>query len=374
MRFAVLGDFILSDKFTISDELLSILVNTDFNIANLEAPFITDSMKPANGKDGLIQLTDNCQLLHKLNVKAVSLANNHIMDFGIEGLENTKKVLEKENILFFGAGKDISEALQPAVLSINDLSISLFGLQNRYITHFHAGQKRYGTANSDLRNVIRAVKEDKSNFRLFFMHWNQEFEDYPEPVFHKISHQALEYCDIICSSHPHCIQGYEERGNKLIFHSLGNFSVPSTHYYNRFLKPYRAKCYQSFFPVIELKEDSIGYDIHPYQISQDGLQISYPDAETRSQILNRLQNISKPLFLSFSEYRKYYKINKIRKSKPTLSSFHIYNILIMKSRNNLWKLFNLIESSTVVFLEKLGIYQKVRKLLNPIIDKIHKVL
>jgi hypothetical protein len=73
LKIAILGDFIQTPEFNIDKTLLDILQGTDFNIANLEAPFIHDNSHPSNGRSGLYQKISNCDLLKKLNIKIVSL-------------------------------------------------------------------------------------------------------------------------------------------------------------------------------------------------------------------------------------------------------------------------------------------------------------
>ena len=104
------GDFVINDfwkdKITIGDELLKIFDDSDYNITNLEVPIPKDNAKPIiktgpNIKGNSELISD---ILLKLKIDLVTLANNHILDYGEEGLEDTINFCKDNKIDYTGAG------------------------------------------------------------------------------------------------------------------------------------------------------------------------------------------------------------------------------------------------------------------------------
>ena len=129
-RIALLGDLAffgrncidsnkaILDYFSDASEYLK---SCDFVVGNLETPFIEDS-RPLPGKSASIKASpNNVELLKYLNVNAVTLANNHVYDFGLEGYELTKSTLDNNSIEYFG--------IEGKVLTIDEELVALSGLK-----------------------------------------------------------------------------------------------------------------------------------------------------------------------------------------------------------------------------------------------------
>jgi|GEM_PF-1722505 len=372
LKFAILGDLIQTPEFTIDDALLQILQQSDFNIANFEAPFIGPEFRPANGKSGLCQKLPDAALLKRLNIKIVSLANNHIGDFGSEGFRNTKKILDENGILYFGAGEGLTEAERPAVLNCKGLSVSCRGAMSRYLTRFHAETGAFGSADIRADRMIENLKKDTADIKIVYNHWNQEYEDYPEPIYKEDAEKIIQYAHVIAGSHSHCMQGIGDSSGRLIFYGLGNFSLPNTEYFACRVSPYRPKCYHSFFPVISFANGQIDYRLYPYVIGPDGFALSLPSEEETAKILRRIEEISVPLGLSSSAYRRYYLRNRDRKMRKPLTRSHRRNSMNLRCYRLKYGIVHGLESGTGAVLGKMGLRRFVRSALRPLIDKIQK--
>ncbi|MFW5795186.1 MAG: CapA family protein [Bacillota bacterium] len=367
MKFAILGDFILSNKFSIDNSLADILKENDFNIVNLEAPFIPENMKNAQNY-GLYHHVDDCSILKNLNVEYVSLANNHMNDFGIHGIENTLKVLSNNGIKYFGIGKNNKEALKPIIIETQNFKISVYGFLWPFIGGKIAGKSSYGSPSIEVGN-FRDI-EDDSDLKIAYIHWNQEFEYYPEPYSKHIAYLLSNKFDIIAGSHSHCIQGIEKRNNSEIFYSLGNFSVPHIEYSGKILKSYPKYSYESFFPVFE-KSDNLTYNIIPFQISNDGCVLS--KLGEKDNFFTRLNNISEPLKLCYKKYRKFYVKNKKRKLKFTTTRSHFINRLLFFLSYHLNKMVQFAEKRLNALLKSLGIKDFIKRKFFKIINKINSI-
>jgi len=367
IKIGILGDFILNQNLSIDPKIGELLNSTDFNVANLEAPFIEDQYLSKN-KFGLFQKTENCEILKALNIKVVSLANNHIGDFGIEGFQKTIQILNNENIAFFGAGANFNEAIKSCIIELKDKKIAFNGFMMKFFTNkYFANKNKFGVNKFEIKNIINELKNTTADYKIIFNHWNIEYEDYPEPVMKYFSEKIIQNCNIILGSHPHCIQGIQSCNSKPIFYSLGNFAMPNVKYGEMTLTPYPKKCYKAFFTILNLSDNNIDYQIYPITMNADCTNIKLAESTEKENIINLISKISEPLNLSYSKYIKFYNKNKNRKLLFTLTKSEFINLIIT--------FVAVFIKKTIEFLQKL-IFKllKILKLDNFIKQRFTKIL
>ncbi|MBI9062380.1 MAG: CapA family protein [Marinilabiliaceae bacterium] len=364
MRIGFIGDIILSDSACVDEKLVARLNENDFNVANLEAPFITSDMNPAR-KAGLHQLTESVELLKRLNVKVVSLANNHMRDFGSDGLLNTIAHLEKNGIQYFGAGKNRNEALKPTELVVNNRRFRFYGaMQTFFLSHHFASNQSAGVAPWE-PGYFKPSKDDAVN--VLFLHWNQEFEDYPEPASKYFAEQACDYFHLVIGSHAHCIQGIQQYQDSSIVYSLGNFILPHTDYCNTFLNPYPEKSYKglvfNWHPDREKSDTVITTQIESNGASIRGIQ------ESSIEACLELGELSEPLQWDYSQYRRFYKSVRQDKKRPILSRNKLVNLVRLKLYIRLIVLFHKVELWLATLLQIIGLRGLIRKFLSVFIKR-----
>jgi len=183
----------------------------DLVFGNLEGPivenppnFSQDSLTFAFSKDVLEGLSFG-------NFKIVSLANNHTLNMGENGLAETRKFLEEGKIKFVGDPLKCSED---------------FLYQEGDII-FLAFNKTYAKSCAD-EEIIETIKSTSSknseNFIIINMHWGNEYQLTSSLKQQKLAHKMIDAgADLIIGHHPHVVQEVEIYKNKLIFYSLGNF-------------------------------------------------------------------------------------------------------------------------------------------------------
>jgi poly-gamma-glutamate synthesis protein (capsule biosynthesis protein) len=209
-----------------------LLRNADGVIANLEAPFTNIGM-PFKGKDPNLTFKINPQMapvLKYLGVSVATLANNHIFDYGQQGLELTKETLKNIGISFVGAGNNIEEAIMPIefVDSLNKESIGIFAFNAFAPFTKPARRKSAGVAQFDKATVDYAVKKYRVKYNgfIFILHWGIDYYQFPIPQLIEFAKRLIEhYSEIIAiiGHHPHLQQPVIYHKNKPIFCSLGNF-------------------------------------------------------------------------------------------------------------------------------------------------------
>jgi len=162
--------------------------------------------------------------------KILNLANNHIMDFGEEGMDETIILLRKENILTIGAGDSYPQALRPIILEIKSIRIGFLGFmydENMLFSNLvrarslkRAGPTKYYEV--DVLNLIQKLKK-KTHLVIATIHWGRENINFPSLQQRLLAQKLImNGVDIILGHHPHEAQGVEKFSKGLVFYSLGN--------------------------------------------------------------------------------------------------------------------------------------------------------
>ena len=221
------GDICLSDKvYNFSDGIMKLFNNSDYSILNLEGPIIKNEKSykeyPKAGPN-IFQKRNILAELKKLKVSYVGGANNHLIDYGKDGIESTIKILKKNNIKYGGFGLNLEEAKKEINLENSNISIICtceeeFGI----VTKNKAGC--YSMYPQDIIEQIRDLKK-KNKFIIIYAHGGGEKIPLPSKyVINRYKEFINKGADLVVGHHPHVPQGFEQYNNKFIFYSLGNFA------------------------------------------------------------------------------------------------------------------------------------------------------
>ena len=237
MKLTFVGDFYPSKriinnyfekKFILDKLLINLFKDSDYSFLNLESPILNN---PRNLKKNL-KFADNLYLpecsvniIKDLNISHACLANNHIMDYGYEGLNNTIRILKKNNINYLGiVSSDFYKESKPLIIKNNKVKIAVFNTAEGEEGSIRFN--KYGVLfnnNFDLFNQIKTFK-NRGFFIIMVVHGGNEHIDCPPPhIIDLYRNYCLFGCDVVVGHHPHVPQGYEEFNNSKIFYSLGNF-------------------------------------------------------------------------------------------------------------------------------------------------------
>ena len=206
------------------EEVVGIFRNADYRIANLEMP-LTNACKPIQ-KCGpnLMASTDTISAYCKLNVDLVTIANNHIMDQGKEGLESTCKTLGQAQIAYVGAGQCRQEACTPFIVQKDEKRIGIYACTEHEFSV--ATEKSAGANPFDPYESFDHVAELKNvcDWVIVLYHGGKEYYRYPSPNLQKTCRKFVEKgADIVLCQHSHCIGCEEEYKNGVIVYGQGNF-------------------------------------------------------------------------------------------------------------------------------------------------------
>lgn len=201
------------------DKIRDTLKTPDCAIVNLESPI--KGKKPQTKINSLIFAAkpESVEALTDAGIDAVTVANNHITDQGVEGFNETKTILDEKKIIYVGAADTPEKASEGKTISCGSMKVGLIGAA--YGTNFPAE----GVAAAALEDIIPTIKNLKTtaNYVIVFPHWGTEYNATPSPYQKELAHKYIDAgADLVVGSHPHVLQPVEIYKNKTIAYSLGN--------------------------------------------------------------------------------------------------------------------------------------------------------
>lgn len=218
---------------TLFSEVKPILNDADILFGNLESP-LSDRGSKISGKG--ITFTakpKSAGALSYAGFDVVSIANNHILDYNYPSLSQTIEVLDNKKILHCGAGQNLTQARQPAIIDHFGLKVAFLAYTDMYniryskngIT-FEAGENKAGAAPRKLDYILEDINNarSKADMVIVSLHWGVEETFTVTDEMREFAHTLIDSgADAILGHHPHQIQGIEIYNGKPIAYSLGNF-------------------------------------------------------------------------------------------------------------------------------------------------------
>ena len=226
-KIFVCGDIVnISQGIGFIDEsLVGIIKESDYAIGNLEGP----ELKCGQEYNQPTQAMGTIEYLHNVGFNMMLLANNHITEFGKEGLLYTSSLILKCGMEYIGAGLSWEETYRPIVKEISGLKFGFINLCEAQVGHMISRSQEYGYAWLGYDQLLEDVaKLAKTVDRLIvFVHAGLEHYPLPLPEFRDLYHRICSAgASAVIGGHPHSPQGYEYIGDKFICYSLGNFYFP----------------------------------------------------------------------------------------------------------------------------------------------------
>ena len=235
MKLLFLGDFFYDYGYFSKDmeEISKFIIENDYKvILNFESSLGEKGTPIKKRGPNLRSSEKSIDILKKLQCIGVCLANNHAMDYGAEALLDMKDTLIRSGIQCVGIGKNLQEALEPAVLMAGEKKIVLQNYGWNIEETVYATKEQPGCAPLD-RNVVieqtRRIREKDPECKVInIFHWGFEFNLLPMPLDIQFAHECIQAgCSLVIGHHPHVVQPYELYENVPVFYSLGNFYFSS---------------------------------------------------------------------------------------------------------------------------------------------------
>ena len=229
--------------------------------------------------------------LARAGFNVVSLANNHSMDYGVDGLRDTVEALARNGIGYAGAGENLTAARRPALIQVNGVRVAVLAYSLTFPEEFWASAARPGAGFGHERHVRAdvAAARERADIVLVSFHWGQEGSTELRDYQRKLGHAAVEAgAAAVIGHHPHVLQGVERYRDGVILYSLGNFVFGS----------YSATATRSAIAVLSIADRRVvEVKLHPIDVNNVEV-VFQPYVLTGSaadEVVQGLQQLSRPL-------------------------------------------------------------------------------
>lgn len=210
-------------------ELRPYLATADLAMVNLETA-ITTRGSEAPKKFHFRAPATALDALAGAGVDVVTMANNHAVDYGRQGLDDTLAARERSAVPVVGLGRDRDDALSPAVLTAEGLRVAFLGatqVPDWTLATWPAGPGRAGVAAAaDPARLAQAVREARrrADVVVVYLHWGTDYTDCPNPLQRRTAAALAEAgADVVVGTHAHRVQGAGWLGATYVDYGLGNF-------------------------------------------------------------------------------------------------------------------------------------------------------
>ncbi|MEO5928041.1 MAG: CapA family protein [Patescibacteria group bacterium] len=241
----------------------------DIRLVNLEGPVTSKRAPPEKTID--FQFAPRfVDVLKRVGIDAVSQANNHTLDQGRAGAEESRQLLSKSGLIVFGDEvRDDTIALATTTMRGHTIAFVGFNETSDSINEDDAGEAMK-TARASAQTVI------------VLMHWGEEYQNHPtirqqERARWLINHGA----DIVLGSHPHWVEGISLYKGRPIAYSLGNFV---------FDQDWSVETKKGLALGLKFDQSGVTMDLYPVQI--DASQPRFVDGTERTARLRDLASVS----------------------------------------------------------------------------------
>ena len=195
--------------------IADILKSTDFNFANLESPVAPFAKNQIIGGHSLLfgAPAGYIKGLADFKFKILNLANNHAFDQGLLGIKATRAALDNLNIQYEGAGDNLDQAWQPAIVEAYGIKIGFIGASYASVNDSGKTTNNYVARIGDLENLKSSIQnlKSKSDFIVVTMHAGTEYTKTPNATQAAFARAAIDDgADMVIGSHPHWVQTIEK--------------------------------------------------------------------------------------------------------------------------------------------------------------------
>ena len=337
---------------TVLDSVKKVISNVDYSIVNFECPVTKGGEKPIEKCGPNLQCSEKgMEAVKWAGFDCVTLANNHFLDYGKEGVEHTLEVCEKYGVDTVGGGMNLHEASKILYKVIEDKTLAIINCCEH---EFSIATEEM--AGSNPLNPIQQyydIKEArmKADYVLVIVHGGHEHYQLPSPRMQETYRFFVDAgADAVVNHHQHCYSGYEIYKGKPIFYGLGNFCFDQPDKRNDIWN-------EGLMITIHFKEKNIKAEYIPYAQCNNSPQISFTE-ELENSVESNLVNLNTIIC----------DTNKLR--------FHLNMFAEQQSRNykylfSPWSNRYLIALFNRDFLPMLTSYKKLKYLYNCLACESH---
>ena len=206
-------------------ETAEFLRSADLTFGNLEGPISSHGTNVGS----IYSFRANPKVAEGLvyaGFDVLSLANNHIWDYGREAFIDTIQILESIGISPVGGGLNYKKAHEPAIKVVGDTKLAYLAYTGLVPPISGSKEATPATSFLEIETAVADIQTSKTlaDIVIFSFHWGNEYDTVPDDYQKTMAHALIDAgADLIIGHHPHIVQGVEKYGNGFIAYSLGNF-------------------------------------------------------------------------------------------------------------------------------------------------------
>lgn len=299
-RYRVAEKFEQGDYESVLGDVKDIISKANYSIVNYECPVTEGGEKPILKQGPNLQCSEKgIEAVKWAGFNCVTLANNHFLDYGKEGVEQTLEACEKHGLDSVGGGMNVKEASKILYKEIEDKTLAIINCCEH---EFSIATDT--TAGSNPLNPIQqyyAIEEakHKADYVLVIVHGGHEHYQLPSTRMQETYRFFVDAgADAVINHHQHCYSGYELYKRKPIFYGLGNFCFDG----NRSQKEIWHEGYMVMLTFGEKTE----YEIIPYRQCREKTSVEILSRDVYNDRIEELNNIICDKERLRAETNKYY--------------------------------------------------------------------
>lgn len=288
LRILIVGDFAPINRVAamikrrdycgIFNDILPIVKSADIAVANLELPLVNEGIPAKKTGPHMRAIPESIRALKYAGFNLLTLANNHIMDYGAGGLISTLELCKNNEIETLGAGMNLGEAKRTHYIDNNGIRIAfLNAAENEWGT---TRGEQAGANPLDCISLSYQISEAKRNAEvvILLVHGGHEGLDLPSPEMKKVYRFFVDSgADAVIGHHTHCFSGLEVYRDKLIVYSLGNFIFDKKQSVSSDL--WNIGC----GVTLEVSGEGISHEVHPFRQCDERVGVRLFDQQERRE-------------------------------------------------------------------------------------------
>lgn len=311
MKVLIVGDFVPRNRLAplvaegeyeaVFGEVKEIVHSVDYSLVNFESPVVENNDKPISKCGPNLHCTAKAvEAIKYAGFTCVTLANNHIRDFGDTGVVRTINTLQKLGVDYVGAGENLDAAASILFHQHNDKTLAIINCcENEFSI---ASSNHYGANPLNPIKQYYAIQEarNKADYVIVIIHGGHEHYQLPSPRMQDTYRFFVDAgADLVVNHHQHCYSGYEIYNGKPIVYGVGNFCMDKD--------PIRINQMWNYgYMVLWDTENPCQIQIIPYDQCSEQPKVHLLAADAFDEHLKQLNNIIVHRDLLETETAKYY--------------------------------------------------------------------
>ena len=301
---------------TLFSDAVAIFEGNDVNFVNLECALTESDRDIEKFGPPLKGCANTAETLKMVGVNYCGLSNNHVFDYGVQGMKDTFRALDQAGITYTGFGKDYQDSRKNLVITHGEEKVCIIAVCEH--EYSYALEDRMGSRPFDEYDTIEDIRKAKEECDrvIVIYHGGKEHCRYPSPRLHRLCRAMVRNgADVVLCQHSHCIGCYEQYEGGHILYGQGNF---------HFIKPALANpsLVKTWNNSLAVKYDTQENRMEFIPLVVDGSGITLAKGQEKDEIMDSFYKRNRELISgawkdgwhAFCESMKGHYLNVIRES------------------------------------------------------------